>query len=342
MTIPVHHVVDLDQRAFLSAWKRHDDFLHFVIVARDGTITRVGDDFQFSKIGKLDSDRVYSISLSDDGQHMAYSTVDEVAVLDLDENQSFGSFSLKYNYAAVSFDQHLLWIAHKLPNSKFLVEAYDARSLQQLAKLELDNHYRGLSASFYRLPKTAEASFQQLLWIASGDGDAQLVFLSYDRHQKIQAVAPAELLHCCPISMAPTNDQFVVMQPGNCIKHFTYPDFKLIGQALWPINNEFDDALAERCQFIDSSKALVSTHEGRILKVDLNQYRVGSDLILEGHESPAVKYYHSHLSGTGTDISYYFQVDQFFVTVNRRHKSECSAWMCTLNFFKIQDIVNHW
>src|SRR5262249_22729810 len=100
-----------------------------------------------------------------------------------------------------------------------------------------------------------------------------------------------------------------------------------------------DDPLATSHCYLDNTRALVNSSNGRIAVVDTRSMRVVDELVIEGHVPRPT----ARLAGDKslcTDISYIERVGDYLIAVHRRLKFE--EWRDGVLCFPISDVLERY
>jgi len=159
------------------------------------------------------------------------------------------------------------------------------------------------------------------LWLAAGQ-DGQCVFWVMRDGGSLRATIEPCLKNTVPPVFSPSGDEFLsVDELGTALQRYRYPPAELLGVCESPYGA--DDPFGTSLCYLDNSRALACSSNGRIAVVDTRSMRAVGELAIEGHEPRPTEEYYPRLAGDRslrTDISYIERVGDYLIVVHPLHR----------------------
>ena len=122
-------------------------------------------------------------------------------------------------------------------------------------------------------------------------------------------------------SFSPAGNEFLVATGAGELQRYKFPRGPLIANLQWPFDPK-DSQIGDLVSFVDASRALVASNEGRLYLVDLNKMAIEDEISIRGHEpKPAVELYPSLGENRGlcSDLSFFLSVlPGRFLSIHRK------------------------
>ena len=159
------------------------------------------------------------------------------------------------------------------------------------------------------------------LWLAAGQ-DGKCVYWVMRDGGSLRATIEPCLENSLPPLFSPSGDEFLTIdEPGSPLERYRYPTAELLGVCECPYaEDEFGTSLC----YLDNSRALACSINGRIAVVDTRSMRVVDELAIEDHEPRPIAEYYPRVAGDDdkslcSDITCFKRVGDYLIVVHPLH-----------------------
>ena len=156
------------------------------------------------------------------------------------------------------------------------------------------------------------------LWLAAGQ-DGKCVYWVMRDGGSLRATIEPCLENSLPPLFSPGGDEFLTIdEPGSPLERYRYPPAELLGVCECPFTeDEFGTSLC----YLDNSRALARSINGRIAVVDTQSMGVVDELAIEDHEPRPIEEYYPRVASDDdkslcSDISYFKRVGDYLIVVH--------------------------
>jgi len=160
------------------------------------------------------------------------------------------------------------------------------------------------------------------LWLAAGQ-DGKCVYWVMRDGGSLRATIEPCLENSLPPLFSPGGDEFLTIdEPGSPLERYRYPPAELLGVCECPYaEDEFGTSLC----YLDNSRALARSINGRIAVVDTQSMGVVDELAIEDHEPRPIEEYYPRVAGNDdkslcSDITYFKRVGDYLIVVHPLHR----------------------
>jgi hypothetical protein len=221
-------------------------------------------------------------------------------------------------YTDCRFDDRGNWLlcAARASEDHIEVQLRETEGWSIVDRIVVADPFGGSAASFH--PTARPDTWA--LWLAAGQDGQCTCWLTRDG-DSLGAAIESCLEDAIPPVSSPDGDAFLTIEVSGPLRRYRYPQVELLGSCDSPYGE--DDLFGTSLCYLDSTRALAGSDNGRIAAVDTAAMRVVNEVIIEGHEPrPTEDYYYPQLVGDRrqcTDISYFERSENHLIVVWKLH-----------------------
>lgn len=261
---------------------------HIVAASEDGRVS-VADPSQ-ALIGSFRlSSHLSSVSITPDGQTLAVTTAEGVALLDI-AGSRIGA--IVGRFVDAWFDARgVLWLAHRTSDSRFIIELYEGKTSQgPSCRVELDDPFGDSALMFHAGPAGGSVP----LWVAAGQ-DGQAVYWLDHSGDELTADLLDDFEECLPPALSPDDgDHFLLVADGQELRLYDRDELAVVRRLPLP----FEDAPVEDLIYLSPSSAALIYGDGLMCAIDMKAM-TSTEVVVAGHEPRPVSSLYPTLRESG-------------------------------------------
>jgi WD40 repeat protein len=327
---------------------------YYIAQALDGSKTAVASD---SRVSVFDAKsgptilaprwgKVRSVSLHPTGSLLAVAHDDNLTMIDFSKAAAVvlkapklheQTENIERGFDDCHFDQQgNLWCVAPISPSHIELQYRKPSSWAVDAKTFLDDPFGYSSSSLFDTPDPDELA----LWIAAGQDGQRVYWIS--RNGEIEVEAEEFLCDTTPPVFGPGGNDLLVNGNYLSVDRYSFPDIEVLGSCAWPFEDNVNDCFAESITYIDNQRALVSSRDGRLFVIDLNEMSVMHEVEVAGHEPRPCNVIYPNLADDTdlcSDISYFRSFgDSLLMNFRRDGGVGLEGWKDSLLLFSLKSL----
>ena len=231
-------------------------------------------------------------------------------------------------YEDCRFDDsgHYLWCAARISDDEIEVQLRETDGWSVVSRTVVEDQLGNASAVFFPMPDPATFS----LYFTEPGGETCVYWAARDGIHTRFALEP-NLCDAPPV-FAPSGREFLVIgYTYGTVQSYRYPVVQPAGICESPFGA--DDCFHGSLCYLDDTRALAGSLNGRMAVLDTPSMRVVNELTIESHEPRPVEEYYPTLTGDGelyTDIESFLRLGTISSSsTTTRRPAECCAFLST-------------
>ena len=217
-----------------------------------------------------------------------------------------------------------LWVTRASTKQEATLELRDTHTLQVDGQQTIADPFGDSFFMLFSHPGPAAVS----VWAAAGQ-DGRCLFWACAHAGELSVIPFPELAEVSPPDFALTGASFLVIVDKTEVRHYSYPESRLLATITWPDDHE-EDEIGDSAFFVGPEHAIVESNEGRMYMLDLRRAALAEEVAVAGHTPrPVADLYPTLASETGlcTDLAFVVNTGGGrFLSVHRRLPSKIDEW----------------